>query len=182
MAIVVLIFRSHLILNIQGVNYMNVFEFAKEREKKMEGLFRELAQETHNTGLKKILTMMADQELMHFKIIESFEKKNRHEKIESDLISEAKTILKTIKKRKDILNLNISQPDLYIKVRQFEKESEEFYLKCAKDEKDAKLKSIYELFAGEEHKHFVLMDELVEFVSRPEVWVEHAEFSSPKQY
>ncbi|HLE12748.1 MAG: hypothetical protein A2504_09650 [Bdellovibrionales bacterium RIFOXYD12_FULL_39_22] len=161
---------------------MNIFEFAKEREKKMEGLFRELSQETHNVGLKKILTMLADQENLHYKIIESFEKKSSHEKIESDLISEAKSILKTIKQRKSILDLNVSQPDLYIKVRQFEKESEEFYLKCAKDEKDSKLKKIYELFAAEEHKHYVLMDELVQFVSRPEEWVEHAEFSSLRQY
>ena len=161
---------------------MDIFKFAKERELKMEGLYKELSSETNNVGLKKILNMLAEQEAMHYRVIESMEKKNSVNESESSLIKDSVDILKSIKERKDTMDLNISQPDMYVKVKEFEKESEEFYTKLANEENDQERKKIFELFAKEERKHFDLMNELVEFVSKPESWVEHAEFSSLRDY
>ena len=126
--------------------------------------------------------MLAEQEAMHYRVIESMEKKNSVNESESSLIKDSVDILKSIKERKDTMDLNISQPDMYVKVKEFEKESEEFYTKLANEENDQERKKIFELFAKEERKHFDLMNELVEFVSKPESWVEHAEFSSLRDY
>jgi hypothetical protein len=49
----------------------------------------------------------------------------------------------------------------------------------AKDEKD---KVLYEFLVLQETKHHLLFDELVKIVSRPEEWVEDAEFGVREEY
>jgi hypothetical protein len=36
--------------------------------------------------------------------------------------------------------------------------------------------------AGEEHKHYLLLERIIDFVSRPEQWLEDAEFYHLEDY
>ncbi len=49
---------------------MNIFEFAMQMEKDGEAYYRQLAHRTANTGLRTILTMLADEEVKHQKLFE----------------------------------------------------------------------------------------------------------------
>jgi rubrerythrin len=57
-----------------------------------------------------------------------------------------------------------------------------FYTEKAAEEKDPGRKNIFKALAGEEKKHLFLLENMIEFVSRPETWLEDAEFNHLEEY
>jgi rubrerythrin len=43
-------------------------------------------------------------------------------------------------------------------------------------------KEIFQRLADEEKKHYFLLENIIEFVSRPETWLENAEFYHLEEY
>ncbi len=160
---------------------MNIFELAAERERQMEKLYLELAEKTKHIGIKKIMMMLAKEEAKHTRVVEGMKKKISDTE-QATLMIDAKNILLDIKKQKDTLNVYTDQAELYRKVRDSEKESEELYLSEAAKTTNPELKKALLAFAEEEAGHYRLMDEIVDFVEKPEKWVEDAEFSNLDRY
>jgi rubrerythrin len=63
-----------------------------------------------------------------------------------------------------------------------EEKSYKFYLEMSDKVKIESQKKIFLKLAGEEKKHMFLLENLVEFVSRPETWIENAEFNHLDDY
>ena len=57
-----------------------------------------------------------------------------------------------------------------------------FYKEKAEELLDNHQKELFLVLAGEERKHFILMDNFVEFISRPDTWLENAEFFQIDEY
>ena len=70
----------------------------------------------------------------------------------------------------------VSQIDLYKKAQEMEKKNEEFYRQKAGDEQGQAQELLLKM-SREEHKHWVILEGIIEFVSRPEQWVVNAEWS-----
>jgi rubrerythrin len=66
----------------------------------------------------------------------------------------------------------------YRKARDIEEKSRQFYREKAQEETDQQSRVLLERLALEEDKHYRIMDNIVEFVSRPEPgnWLENAEW------
>lgn len=159
---------------------MSLFSVAMEKERQMQELYQELASKCDNAGLKKVLLMLADQEGNHYHNLEKASMKmDDHE---TELVNDVKEIFQEIKRKKDSFNLNMSQLDLYRDVKKFEKLNEEFYREKANETDDPELKQLLNNFADEERKHYMLMCEVVDFVEKPETWVECAEFNHIEEY
>ncbi|MFA5252189.1 MAG: ferritin family protein, partial [Phycisphaerae bacterium] len=75
-----------------------------------------------------------------------------------------------------------SQIELYRQAMKLEKQSEDFYLDCADKTKDARQKQLFLQLASEEKKHCYLLENIVDFVSRPRSWLENAEFFHLEDY
>lgn len=54
---------------------MNVYEYAMKVEKEGEAYYREMAEISPNAGLKRIFTMLADEEVKHYNVFKSMMKK-----------------------------------------------------------------------------------------------------------
>lgn len=154
---------------------MNIFEFAMEKEKLSEDYYRQLAKETTNTGLKNICTMLADEEVKHFKIVKGMQSQTTEEITQTPILQKAKQIFDSIRKSTEELNPDISELELYQKARDIEQQSKEFYLEKAKEVKDSRQKEIFQKLADEEQKHYFLLNNICEFVARPEWFLENAE-------
>jgi rubrerythrin len=63
-----------------------------------------------------------------------------------------------------------------------EDRSVKFYTEKAEEEKSPGKKKIFEALSGEEKKHLFLLENLVEFISRPQTWLEDAEFNHLEEY
>lgn len=161
---------------------MDIFEFAMQKEKYSENYYRQLANQTTDVGLRKILNMLADEEAKHYSVVEQMKSKIPESVCSTDVLSEAKDIFKQMRENVEEFDLDIKQTELYRKAQDIEKNSRDFYLEKADEVTEKSQKEIFLKLAEEEKKHYFLLDNIIEFVSRPEHWLENAEFHHLEEY
>ena len=159
----------------------NIFEYAMQMEKDGEDYYRRLAQKTGNNGLRTILTMLADEEVKHYDAIEKIKTQNT-QIAESEILTDAKNVFVQIKESGESFDFDINEADLYKKARDIEKKSRDFYTEKAGEVTEEYQKELFLKLADEEQKHYVLLDNIIDFVSRPEQWLENAEFFHLEDY
>ncbi len=157
----------------------SIFDLALEREKQTEALYRKMLEQTEDVGLKTILTMLADEEAKHH---DDIKKRQDNVELDTNFLVEVSAILKKMKKDKKTLSINVSQPELYKQARDLEKANYEFYKEQYEVATDEKIKSILNTFCKEEYKHYELLDNLYDLVSRTDYWLEQAEFGFMDSY
>ena len=160
---------------------MNIFDFAMEKEKFSENYYRQLAEKTDSIGLRNILTMLADEEATHYRIVSNMKEDITPDLAETTVLSDTKNVFEKMRESAQSFNFNISQTELYRKALKIEKQSQDFYLEKANDAKKAH-KEIFLKLADEEKKHYFLLENIIEFVSRPQTWLENAEFYHLEEY
>lgn len=161
---------------------MDIFAYAKKMEKDGEQYYRELAEKNkNNPGVKRIMNMLADEEVKHYRIVSEMES-GTPGPLQTDVLTEVKNVFVRMKEEGESVDKEAVQPDMYRKAQDVEKQSWEFYEKCAHEAGDEKQKNIFDQLAKEERKHYFLLDNIVEFVARPEQWLENAEWHHLEQY
>lgn len=160
---------------------MDIFQYAVQMEKDGEDYYRQLTQQTENKGLKTILTMLADEEVKHRNIIEKMEQE-RPQLAQTTILDDARNVFVQMKESGEKFSSAIGQKELYRKAQDIEKKSQDFYVEKANEVKEEYQKDIFLKLAEEEKKHYFLLENIAEFVSRPETWVENAEFYHLEEY
>jgi rubrerythrin len=153
----------------------NIFDFAMQMEKDGEEYYRQLAQQAGNKGMRTILTLLADEEVKHYNAIEKI-KTQQAQIADSEILIDAKNIFVQIKESGESFDFNINQEELYKKARDIEKKNRDFYTEKANEVTENYQKELFLKLAVEEQKHYVLLDNIIDFISRPEQWLENAEF------
>jgi rubrerythrin len=161
---------------------MNIFEYAMEFEKDSEEYYRKLEKQNSNPGLKKILLLLADEEDKHYKKLLELSKNKKSKLPDSQILINAVSIFTEVKKNKLKLDTQISQVELYKKAQGFEKNSENFYREKAEESTDTELKEILLHLAEQEKRHYFLLENIIQFISRPDEWIENAEFNQMSTY
>lgn len=161
---------------------MNIFEFAMEKEKYSEDYYRQLAGRTNNKGLQNIFNMLADEEAQHYSVVEQMKSKMPEKVFNTDVLSEALDVFKRMKEGAEKLSFDASEAEIYKKAQDIEKDSRDFYLQKADEVEDRDQKGIFIKLAEEEKKHYFLLENIIEFVSRPQTWLENAEFYHLEEY
>ena len=160
---------------------MNIFDFALKMEKDGEDFYRKIAAKTKNKGLQVILTMLADEEVKHYKAIESM-KINEYEMAKTSILDEAKNIFAEMKGQEQEFETEKEQIALYEKALEIEKKSQDFYNEKAQQSNLEEQKDLFVNLANEEAKHYFLLENIIKFVSKPKVWLENAEWYHLQEY
>ena len=160
---------------------MNIFEYAMQMEQDGENYYRQLARQTANKGLKAILTMLADDELKHYNAVKTMQSEEPHMP-ETTILTGARNIFVQIKDSGERFDFDMKQTELYRKAQDIEQKSQNFYLQKANQITGEYQKDVFLKLAEEEKKHYFLLDNIIEFVSRPEHWLENAEFHHLEEY
>ncbi len=155
---------------------MDVLEIAKNMELEGKELYETQMKKTNDEGLKKILKMLAEQEQEHYNIFNALQKQNPL-KIKKESFKEVKGVFKEL--RKDIPQDHI---EFYKKVLEIEKKSQQLYEEIAEKQEDLEKKEIIERIAKEEHKHWIIIKNIIDYIKRPEQWVEDPEFHHLDDY
>lgn len=162
---------------------MNIYKYAMKMEKDGENYYRELANKTEDIGLQNILKMLADEEVRHYNIIEQMMKsKASAELAETGILKKVKNIFIKIKGKNLVFNFDLPQINFYRKAQEIEEKSYKFYIEMSDKVEIESQRKVFLKLAGEEKKHIFLLENLVEFVSRPETWIENAEFNHLDDY
>ena len=160
---------------------MNIFEFAMEKEKYSEIYYRELAGKSNSKDLETVFNMLADEEAKHYKIVSDMKEDVGPDLAETTVLSDAKDVFAKMRESARNFNFNISQIELYRKAQNIEKQSQNFYLEKANEVKKNQ-KEIFLKLADQEKNHYFLLENIIDFVSRPETWLENAEFYHLDEY
>ena len=160
---------------------MDIFEYAMQMEKDGEVYYRHLAEQTFNADLRSILIMLADEELKHFNIIKDIQK-GKLEVVKTTVLDDAKNIFVLAKESGQVFDLDIGQIELCRRVQDIEVKSRNFYLEKSNEVEQEYQKEIFLKLAEEENKHYFLLENIIEFLSRPEQWLENAEFFDLEEY
>ncbi len=157
---------------------MNVYEYAMKVEKDGEAYYRDLANKTGDAGLKSILTMLADEEVKHYVV---FDKMNKKQIIPTqphvDVFASAITMFQKMRDENKTATFSEDQVDFYKSAMLSEENSYKFYIEKALMLEDEEQKAVFMRIAEEERQHMVLLENLVEYISFPERWLENAEFN-----
>jgi rubrerythrin len=161
---------------------MDVYDYAMQMERDGEAYYRSAARQTGHEGIRGILTMLADAEVKHYRLFEEMKRGEAAAPEDSGLLAGVKNLFQQMAESKDVSMIRLAEVDLYRKAQEIEKSSYEFYEanagKAASDgERNVLLK-----IAGEEHTHYMILEQIVGFVSRPEQWLENAEWYHLEPY
>src|SRR5208337_4143632 len=69
-----------------------------------------------------------------------------------------------------------TQVGLYRKAQDIEKKTRDFYLEKAEESKDEIEKAIFQKVANEEKKHYLIIENIIDFVEKPATWLENPEW------
>ena len=160
---------------------MNIFDYALKMEKDGENFYREIAAKTNNKGIQMILIMLADEEVKHYQAIESM-RQNKYQMAETTVLDDARNIFVEMKDQKQEFDPDKEQVKLYEKAQEIEKKSQQFYYEKSGQIDIDDQKKLFVRLAKEEEKHYFLLENIIEFVSRPKQWLENAEWYHLEEY
>ena len=161
---------------------MDIFEYALQMEKDGERFYRQIAEKAGSKGIKTIVTMLADEEVKHYKAIERIRQSGSGQMPETNILDDARNIFVQMKDERDEFAADQEQGELYQKARQIEKRSQQFYEEKAGQAARTDQRQLFEQLAAEEAKHYFLLGNLIDFVSRPKQWLENAEWNHLEEY
>jgi rubrerythrin len=159
---------------------MDIYEYAMQLEKDGENLYREVASKTANKGLKTILTMLADAEVRHYRLFENMKNNDKVQMYDSPILNDVKNIFIEMREKKQF-ETDVSELELYKKAQGIEKLTRDFYLDKAK-EVVPEQKEIFLKIAEEEKRHYLVLENIIRFVSQPDIWLENPEWYHLEDY
>ncbi len=155
---------------------MTIFEFAMKMELDGEKYYRELAEKNSSPRIRRIFRILAEDEVKHYRILKEIAKSAKFSMEPSRALSEARNIFQDLRENADPQPPDQSQIGLYEKAREIEKKSEDFYRARAEETTEPELKDLLLHLAEEEKKHGLIIGRIIDFVSRPDSWIEQGDF------
>lgn len=154
---------------------MDYFEFSIQMEKDAEALYRKMAENAPVEGIKKILLMLAEDEVRHRVAIEQLQKKMAVGPAQGSAL-EIKTVFDEMKKDSSITNITMDAAEDYEKAVEIEQRGLDFYKKKFEESDDPANKKLFDVLMRQESYHLHTTKNLLDMVRRPDWWVENAEF------
>jgi rubrerythrin len=161
---------------------MDIFEYAMKMERDGEKFYRDLASRVGDKGLESVLNVLADEEVDHLRVLERMQANQECEVTESPVLVRAKQVFQDIAPRAKEFAFSSEEIELYRKALEIEEKSETLYRKKAAETDDECQRDLLLRIAEQERKHKFLIENMIEFMSRPKTWLEDAEWTHLERY
>jgi rubrerythrin len=161
---------------------MNKLDFAINMEREGRQYYLEQAEKNQDNVLNKVFVILADAEKEHEILLSKRLNKEEYTLKEFDSMKEINSIFHGLKDYEASAIRSTTQLDVYRLAVSIEEKSIELYQDMLKESDNDKDKKLFEFLLKEEDKHLILFDELVKMLTRPEEWVESAEFGLREDY
>lgn len=159
---------------------MNAIDFAISMELEGQKYYLDLADSNKDNELQKVFLLLADSEKQHANLLEKYKKKEALNLEDHSIHTDFKAVFKDLKQiGKDN---SVKQLDAYRIACELEEKSIELYKDMKIKADNALEEKIFDFLIGQEEEHLILFEELVKLVTRPEEWVESAEFGIREEY
>ena len=155
---------------------MDIFEVALEQKQLSEQYYHQLAEKAGSEGLRNILTMLADEEVIHYRTLEQMKANTSVEVTDTNVLADARDVFNQMRGSYGEFDFDISELELYKKAMDMEAESRKYYLQKAQEVDLPEQRDIFEALAKEENKHFIILKSIADFITAPDTFLENAEF------
>jgi len=159
---------------------MDLYDTAIQMEIKGARFYRDLAGKAVTTGLKALFRMLAEDEHKHQQVFMAMRDGIDPQMADSIASDEVENVFKNDNKA-DFLKES-KQADVYGQALELELESIEFYSEKLEEVELPGQLRILERIIQEERSHYDIIDDIIIMVSRPDSWVENAEFGTRENY
>lgn len=154
---------------------MNIYEYAMKVEKEGEEYYRNLADKSSNTGLKRVFTMLADQEVKHYAALKRMARNDGFDIKDYEAFNDEKTIYEILKETKaDAFPKD--EIAYYEEAIAHEDDMASYYLEKAKEVETEGEKYILTAISEEEAKHKEILENILEYIREPDSLIASAEF------
>ena len=162
---------------------MNPYDFAIQMSRDGEKFFRTLTKQVKKPGLRKILVMLANDQVGHCHDFEQMKK------AEGTTLPDARSLTGALNpfaqrlkrlRRGEGVDENLPPAELYRRGQALDKECEDFYRKRAARVKAPRLKQALLRVAEEQRKHYFTLEHLINFILEPQQGLEDAEWNIPE--
>ena len=164
---------------------MNIFEYAMKMEEDGRAFYLKHAESTSVPELKRVLVELAEDELKHYSIFKAMRDQLPAEYKESEkttILSTVKNVFEELRADRKERSFKNGAKSIWEEAREVERKAEEFYREKANEVGDEKQKQILSRIADEEHRHWITMENVIQFLDRPQRWLEDAEWSNLEDY
>ncbi len=161
---------------------MNIFEYAMEKEEYAKEYYRELAEKSPCKGMNYIFNLLSDEEQKHYDFVKKLKEGSKEIPPASTLAKDVKKTFTKMRESGEKFNFQAAHVELYKKAQEIEMNAKSHYLEKMDELKDDDQKKIFKILADEEQKHYDLLENIIDFVSRPQTWLENAEFHHIEEY
>lgn len=156
---------------------MEILNYVMTMEKEGEALYRGFAEKVQEPGMAKIFLWLAEQEKRHYETFEKMKEGKIPVASEDRVFQQMKDIFENWKKQMPILKNSAAQVALYQEALVTEQQSAALYKEQAAKVSSDEEKSLWLQIAGEEERHEMILENIIDMITKPSVWAENAEFS-----
>ena len=161
----------------------NFWEVAKDMELEGKKFYEQLAKEAELKELKGVFEFLALQEDVHY---HAFSKLEGNEEVsiedKKNAVKEAKDIFSKIAPDFSAPAELNNATEAYKKALELEKGAVKYYSTLLESAENDDQKEVLKQVIREEESHVQVLDALIEFISRPNEWLENAEFTHLETY
>lgn len=161
---------------------MKDFKFAIEMELDGEKYYREQAEINKDNVLHPVCLILAEDEKKHAQILLDKMNEKPCQLVDSDILSEAKSIFEGIGDIKVEGKKTASQFDFYRIALDKEQKSIDLYTEYKSKASKAEEKEFFDFLIKQEQQHFAMLDQLSTMLRHTDDWIENAEFGIRKEY
>jgi rubrerythrin len=156
----------------------DVLDFAMQMEKDGKKLYQDAATRCGDKGLQSIFNLLADAEQEHYDLLRAMKRGVDPTTTLTDVFAGTKNLFQQMADRGEELNLKAAQMDIYKKACDIERRATDFYREKAKAAKGKDQIALLLALAAEEEKHVRIVENIIEFVSRPMQYLDDAEWNN----
>jgi rubrerythrin len=132
-------------------------------------------------ALKNILVNLADDELKHYNLFKALRDGASAEYKDAEktkILGNTRNLFQRLRDEEANATFAPDVRSVWQKAQDVEKESEDYYRKEADKLSDPNQKKILNKIADEERKHWVALQHVIEFLDRPNAFLENAEWNA----
>lgn len=161
---------------------MSSLDFAISIELEGRQYYLEQAKLNQNNELETIFLILADAEQKHANLLLQRQREEELVLKEGSIAPDLNSFFRSLNNFKPDVPRALKQLDVYNYAVEQEKKSIKLYQGMLEQAKDPKDKELFTFLLKEEKEHLYLFEDLVILLTRPEEWVESAEFGIREEY
>ncbi len=161
---------------------MSSLEFAINMELEGRAYYLEQADLCQSNELRTIFLILADAEQQHADLLLRRQREEEVTLKEDSIVKEKNSFFHNLADFKPDVPRALKQLDVYQYAAEQEQKSIELYQGMLEKAEDSKDKELFTFLIKQETEHLHLFEDLVILLTRPEEWVESAEFGIREEY